>query len=203
VSNATQSVSASLVMFDSKGAVLWNKTAMGTLANPPLEPGGYIPSSDWTHFFGSDASSGSSGNLLFFDENENLVWSRPIYSPVLDLQTVNGSHDVVVLTNWSTLVFTLGGQLVANFTGDSTSSATRTGSITCAPASFWVSNLGGMQALFLNGEGAPVSTYATSTAISHVDISSDGDFAAVVSNQYDHSTIFVVNLLAGPACNQK
>lgn len=199
-SNATQSVSVSLLMFDSGGDILWNRTSTGTLASPPPEPGGYLPSSDWTHFFGSDASSGTSGNLLLFDENESLVWSRPIHSPVFDLQTVNGSSDVVVQTNWSTLVFTFTGQLVANYTGNVASSVSGAGILSCVPASFWV-NLGDSGALFLNGEGSPVSTYPM--AVSQVVLSPDGHFATVASNQYDHSTIFFVDLLTGPACGQK
>ncbi|MGA2199884.1 MAG: PQQ-binding-like beta-propeller repeat protein [Nitrososphaerales archaeon] len=194
VDNTSQSVSRSLILFNSGGDVLWNRTSTGTLSEPPAGPGNLIPSANWTDFFSSDASSGTNGSLLLFNENATLVWSRPIYSPVLDLQTGNQSQDVVVQTNWSTLVFSLGGQLLANYTGDPVPAGSHP-NYSCAPASFWAGNLGYTDALFLNNDGTPVSSYSIGTVVSHVTLSSDGHYAVVVSNQEHRSSFFFVNLL--------
>lgn len=200
VVNTSQSVSRSLILFNSQGGVVWNRTSTGTLSAPPAAPGSLIPSANWMSFFSSNSSSGTSGSLLLFDQNVTLIWSRSIYSPILDLQTVNQSQDVVVQTNWSTLVFNLAGQLIANYTGDPVPAGSHP-SYSCSSASFWVGNLGYTDALFLNSGGTPVSSYSIGTVVSHVVLSSDGHYAVVVSNQEHRSSLFFVNLLeAGLNC---
>jgi hypothetical protein len=187
----TENWSWSFLSFNGGGSILWNYTE--------VSPGGVsfadrvVLASDGLHTWASSAVSGENGTLYLFDNNGTLLWSRQIYSPALIIQTARTSQDVTVLTNWSTLVFNEQGQQLANYTASQQSVASAGGS-SCASSSFWVSNLGSLNVLFLNGQGAPLSSYPLNRTVSNAVVSADGHYAAIISNQDNRSILYFMDL---------
>ena len=175
VGNNSLPSSRSWLYFNLDGEVVANRTFP---QEGPLTPGNLALSSDGKYIWSSEATSGTSGSLLLFDYNGSLLWSRPIYSPALEIQTLNGSQDAAVETNWSTLVFNDEGQQLANYTGSQQSAAPASASgSSCTPTSFSMSDYTSPGVVFLNAQGVAVSSYSFNRIVSNIALSANGRFA--------------------------
>lgn len=191
----TQNWSWSFLSFGGGGKILWNYTSISPGGS--TYAGSVVLASDGLHTWASSDVSGENGTLYLFDNNGTLLWSRQIYSPALSIQTAKASQSAVILTNWSTLVVNEEGQQLANYTVNqqTATSASAAGS-SCAHPSFWVSNLGSLNVLFLNGQGLPVSSYPLNRTVSNAVVSPDGHYAAIASNQDNRSILYFIDLVS-------
>jgi hypothetical protein len=190
----TQNWSWSFLSFSGGGKLLWNYTS--------ISPGGVsfadrvVLAPDGSHTWASSEVSGENGTLYLFDNNGTLLWSRQIYSPALVIQTSSASQSVAVLTNRSTLVFNEEGQQLANYTvSQQSATSTPAAGSSCVAPSFWVSNLGSLNVLFLNGQGSPLSSYPLDRTVSNAVVSPDGYYAAIISNQGNRSILYFMDLV--------
>lgn len=194
----TENWSWSFLSFSSAGKLLWNYTSLSPGGSTSVA--GVRVASDGSTLASSDVS-GENGTLYLFDHSGNLLWSFQMYSPALAIQTANQSSDVVLLTNWSTLVVDERGQLVANYTGQQLPPTTSSSGSPCTTPAFWESNLGSTNVLFLNGQGVRLLDYSLNRTVSSVALSADDRYAAVVSNQDNSTVLFFMSLTeSGPGC---
>jgi hypothetical protein len=102
---------SSLVMFDSRGQVVWNDSIYDQQfggASTLAVSSGYIAA--------GVASSGWNGTLHLYSLNGSEIWSRAVDSDILNVNFQNSGTAIYLETNWGHVIFNTKGNVIENVT---------------------------------------------------------------------------------------
>lgn len=169
-----------IVALNGQGSVIWSHPAQALA----VSVNSVAISPDGSQIWVGSAVDGHNGTLYLFSRQGSLLWDRQIYSPALSIQ-IGANSTAFVSTNFGALLYGGGGSLLANMT---TSAASGTASGCNPPPSFWYWSGNESPVAFLDAQGNVVTAYDPGGYTVNAVLSTDGTYAAVVSNKGLNST---------------
>jgi hypothetical protein len=170
----------SIVALNNHGTVVWSHPGQALA----VSVNSVAISSDGSRVWVGSAVDGHNGTLYLFSSQGRLLWQHQIYSPALSIQT-GANTTALVTTNFGALLYGGDGSLLANMTS---SAAAGTAGSCNPPPSFWYSSGNESPVAFIDTQGNVVTGYDSGGYIVNAALSSDGTYAAVVSNKGLNST---------------
>ena len=178
-----------IVAFNGQGAMLWSHPAQDLA----VSVNSVAISPDGSHVWVGSAVSGTNGTLYLFNRQGSLLWQHQIFSPALSIQT-GANTTALISTNFGALLYGGDGSLLKNMT--SSAAAAITGGCNHLP-SFWYWSTNEDPVAFLDTQGNIVSSYNPGGYTVNAALSSDGSYAAVVSNKGSSSTFSLAFVYLG------
>jgi PQQ-like domain len=162
-----------IVAFNGQGAILWSHPGQALA----VSVNSVAISTDGSHVWAGSAESGYNGSLYLFNRQGGLLWQHQIFSPALSIQP-GANTTAFVSTNFGALLYEGDGALLKNLT----SSAVAPIAGGCNPLpSFWYWGTNEEPVAFIDAQGSVVSSYNPGGFTVNAALSSDGSYAAVVS----------------------